>query len=85
MSEKLVSIKVLGSGCANCRRLEALVKEVVAELGAPAEVEHVTDPMKIVDFGVVATPGLVVDGVVKSSGKIPSKAEVTSWIATALR
>ncbi len=79
-----VSIKVLGSGCANCQRLEALAREVVGELGVDASVEHVRDFQKIASYGVMATPGLVVDEVVKSAGRIPSKAEVTTWITTAL-
>ncbi len=79
-----VSIKVLGSGCPNCRKLEALAKEVVGELGADASVEHVHDFQKIAAYGVMATPGLVVDEVVRSAGRIPSKAEVTSWLTTAL-
>jgi small redox-active disulfide protein 2 len=79
-----VSIKILGSGCPNCRKLEALAKEVVGELGADATVEHVHDLKQIAAYGVMATPGLVVDEVVKSAGRIPSKAEVTSWVTTAL-
>ncbi len=79
-----VSVKVLGSGCANCRKLETLAKEVVGELGADASVEHVHDFQKIASYGVMATPGLVVDEVVKATGRIPSKAEVTSWVTTAL-
>ncbi len=79
-----VSIKVLGSGCPNCRKLEALAREVVSELGADASVEHVQDFQKIASYGVMTTPGLVVDEVVRSAGRIPSKAEVTSWLTTAL-
>ncbi len=78
-----VSIKVLGSGCPNCRKLEALAREVVGELRSDASVEHVHDFQKIASYGVMATPGLVVDEVVKSAGRIPSKAEVTSWLTTA--
>ncbi len=79
-----VSIKVLGSGCTNCRKLEALAKAVVGELGGAASVEHVQDFRQIAAYGVMATPGLVVDEVVRSAGRIPSKAEVTSWLTTAL-
>ncbi len=79
-----VSVKVLGSGCANCRKLEALAREVIGELGADAAVEHVQDFRKIAAYGVMVTPGLVVDEVVKSAGRIPSKGEVTSWLTTAL-
>ncbi|MHB1134190.1 MAG: thioredoxin family protein [Chloroflexota bacterium] len=79
-----MDIKVLGSGCANCKRLEALVREVVGELGAPAQVEKVTDFKEIASYGILATPGLVVGGEVKSAGRIPNKAEITSWVTAAL-
>ena len=79
-----LSIKVLGSGCPNCRRLEALAREVVGELGVDASVEHAHDFGRIAAYGLMATPGLVVNEVVKSAGRIPSKAEVTTWITTAM-
>lgn len=79
-----MEIKVLGSGCANCKRLEALVREVVAEMGAEANVVKVTDFKEIASYGILATPGLVVNEAVKSAGRIPSKAEITSWVASAL-
>jgi small redox-active disulfide protein 2 len=79
-----VSIKVLGTGCPNCKRLEAIAREAVAELGVEAQVEKVTDIQKIMGYGIMSTPGLVVDEVVRSAGRIPSKAEVTTWITTAL-
>ncbi len=79
-----VSVKVLGSGCANCRKLESLAREVVGELKADASVEHVQDFQRIASYGVMTTPGLVVDEVVKSAGRIPSKAEVASWLTAAL-
>ena len=77
-------IKILGAGCANCKRLEAITKEVVKELGVPAEIEHVTDYKEIMSYGVMATPGLVIDEKVVSAGRIPSKAEVTTYITSAL-
>jgi len=79
-----MNIKILGSGCANCRKLEALAKEVVSELGVEAQVEEVKDFKAIMSYGIMTTPGLVIDGMVKSAGRIPSKAEITSWITTAL-
>ncbi len=78
-----MEIKVLGSGCANCKRLEALAREVVGELGVPAEIEKVTDFKQIMSYGILATPGLVIDGEVKSAGRIPNKAELSSWITSA--
>ncbi len=79
-----VSIRVLGTGCPNCKKLEAIARDAVAELGIEAQVEHVQDFQQIAAYGVMATPGLVVDDAVKSAGRIPSKAEVTTWITTAL-
>jgi len=78
-----MNIKILGSGCANCNRLEALVREVVGELGIPAEIEKVTDYKEIMRYGIMATPGLVIDGSVKSAGRIPDKAAVVQWVISA--
>ena len=75
-----MDIKVLGPGCAKCHRTEDLVKQAVAESGVDANVEKVTDLMKIAGYGVFGTPAVVVDGEVKSVGKIPSKEDIKSWI-----
>lgn len=75
-----MEIKVLGPGCPKCRQTEKIVKEAVAESGAEARVEKVTDTMQIAGYGVFGTPAVVVDGEVKSVGKIPSKQEVSAWI-----
>lgn len=80
----MLEIKVLGSGCANCKRLEQLAKKVTAELGVAAEIIKVTDPTKYADYGVLSTPGLVINGKTVSSGRVPSLAEITSYITTAL-
>jgi small redox-active disulfide protein 2 len=79
----MLTIKVLGSGCANCKRLEQLTRKVIDELGVEAEVIKVTDPLKYVDYGVMATPGLVINEKTVS-GRIPSMAEVTSFVTSAL-
>jgi small redox-active disulfide protein 2 len=76
-----MEIKVLGPGCAKCKKAEELVKEVVAESGMEAQVEKVTDSMKIAGYGVFGTPSVVVDGDVKCVGKIPTKEEIKEWIA----
>ncbi len=73
-------IKVLGPGCPKCQQAEAAIKEVLAESGVSANVEKITDAMKISEYGVFGTPAVVVDGEVKSVGKIPGKAEIKSWI-----
>ena len=75
-----MEIKVLGPGCAKCSKTEEIVKAAVAEAGVTAEVEKVTDLMKIAGYGVFGTPAVVVDGEVKSVGKIPDKEDVKSWI-----
>jgi small redox-active disulfide protein 2 len=80
----MVKIEVLGSGCANCQRLEKLAREAVAGLGVEAEVEKVTDMKEIMAKGVMATPGLVVNGQVVSKGRVPSASEVSELIARAL-
>jgi len=76
-----MDIKVLGPGCPKCKKTEELVKEAVAESGVNAQIEKVTDTMKIAGYGVFGTPSVVVDGEVKCVGKIPSKEEIKSWIA----
>ena len=75
-----MNIKILGPGCPKCRQTEQLVKEVVAESGVEAQIEKVTDIMKIAGYGVFGTPAVVVDGEVKSVGKIPKKDEIKIWI-----
>lgn len=79
----MLSIKVLGPGCANCKRLEQTAQRAVNSLGVEAQVEKVTDYGQIMGYGVMATPGLVINGKVVSSGRLPSLDEVTSWLATA--
>jgi len=75
-----MQIKVLGPGCKKCHQTETVVKEAVAEANAGAVVEYVTDIAEIAKFGVFSTPAVVIDGVVKSVGKVPTKAEVRSWL-----
>ena len=80
----MLTIKVLGSGCANCKQLEKLTRKVVNELGIEAEVIKVTDHTQYADYGVMSTPGLVIDEKTVSSGRIPSLAEITTFITSAL-
>ncbi len=75
-----MEIKILGPGCPKCKQTEDLVKAVVAETGVDANVEKVSDLMKIAGCGVFGTPAVVVDGEVKSVGKIPTKEEIKAWI-----
>ncbi len=76
-----MDIKVLGPGCPRCHHTEQIVMEAVAESGVHASVEKVTDTMEIAGYGVFGTPAVVVNGEVKSVGKIPKKEEVISWIS----
>jgi small redox-active disulfide protein 2 len=75
-----MKIKVLGPGCARCHQTEELVREAVAEAGVDAEIEKVTDVMKIASYGVLGTPAVIIDEQVKSVGKIPKKEEILKWI-----
>ena len=75
-----MEIKILGPGCPKCKQTEDLVKAVVAETGMDVKVEKVSDLMKIVGYGVFGTPAVVIDGEVKSVGKIPTKEEIKAWI-----
>ena len=73
-------IKILGSGCAKCNRLEQLTREAVAELGIEATFEHVREMDKIMAYPIMTTPALVVDEEVKAAGRIPSKEELLGWL-----
>ena len=80
----MIEIKVLGPGCVNCKRLEQITHRVVDFLAVDANIEKVTDYREIVELGVMATPGLIVNDEVVSSGRIPSETEITDWIIKAL-
>ena len=75
-----MDIKVLGPGCPRCEQTENVVKQALAESGVSATVEKIKDSLKIAEYGVFGTPAVVVDGEVKSVGKIPSKEDVKKWI-----
>ena len=77
-----MDIKVLGPGCNNCVRLEANTREALADLGLIASIEKVTDLGSIVGYGIMTTPGLVVDGQVVSAGRVPSVDDIKRLIAT---
>jgi small redox-active disulfide protein 2 len=76
-----MDLKILGSGCAKCDKLEAAARAAVDELGVEAEFDHVTDPAEIASWGVMATPALVVDDEVVLSGRVPSADEVRDLLA----
>jgi len=77
----MVKIEVLGSGCANCIRLERAAHEAAAMAGVEAEVVKVTDHADIMARGVMSTPGLVIDGKVVSVGRVPSAGDIAEWLA----
>ena len=80
-----MKLEILGSGCANCQKLMAVTQEAVRDLGIDdAELVKVEDFKTIMGYGVMSTPALVIDGKVVVSGKVPSKAEVSSLVTTAL-
>ncbi|MBN2045171.1 MAG: TM0996/MTH895 family glutaredoxin-like protein [Anaerolineales bacterium] len=80
----MLKIKILGSGCPNCKRLEQETKKAVGNLAVEAEFEKVTDYQKILEYDVLSTPGLVINEKVVSTGRIPSQSELVSLLATAL-
>ena len=73
-------IEVLGPGCNNCQRLEANARAAVAMAGIEAEVVKVADYAKIIAYGIMGTPGLVIDGKVLSSGRVPSPGDIAEWL-----
>ncbi len=76
----MVKIEVLGSGCANCKAVEANAREAVSMAGVEAEIVKVTDYAEIASRGVMTTPGLVIDGQVRSTGRIPSVGDIAEWL-----
>ena len=79
-----MKIKILGPGCARCDQLEKTTKEVVKELGIDVSLEHVKDVKEIMEYPILHTPGLVLNEELVCSGRVPTKAEVTTYITTAL-
>jgi len=75
-----MEIKVLGTGCPKCKRLEQLAHEALVEAGVQATITHVTNINDIMAYPIMSTPGLVIDEVLKSSGRLPRKEEIVAWI-----
>jgi small redox-active disulfide protein 2 len=77
-----MKIEILGTGCAKCHKLDELVRATVKEAGVSADISNVEDIKKIITYGVMTTPALVIDGKVKVAGKIPSLAEIKQLIGS---
>jgi small redox-active disulfide protein 2 len=80
----MLTIKVLGPGCPNCKKVEMIARQALEAIGAQAEVVKVTDYSQIIEYNILSTPGLVINEKVVSSGRIPTQAEVITWVADAL-
>lgn len=78
-----INIKVLGPGCNNCHLVEEHAKAAVDQLGLDAEIEHVTERAEYPRYGLLYTPGLVIDGKLVSGGRIPSITEIAAWLENA--
>jgi len=81
----MVHVKVLGTECANCRRLEASVRRVVAAQGIEAQIEKVTDLGEIMKYAILATPGLVINEKLVAAGRIPPDNNIAAWLTAAAR
>ena len=80
----MLTIKILGSGCANCKNVESVARQAVAGLAIEAEVIKVTEYKDILAYKILSTPGLVINEKVVCAGRIPTSAEVTTWLVNAL-
>ncbi len=76
----MTKIEVLGPGCTNCARLEKNTREAIAMAGIDAEITKVTDYAEIMAYGIMSTPGLVIDGTVVSYGRVPSVGDIEAWL-----
>lgn len=76
----MLNIKILGGGCANCKKLEAVTRQVVENQGIEASFEKVTETSEIMKYPIMSTPGLVINEKLVCAGRIPSEAEIQTWL-----
>lgn len=79
----MIEVKILGTGCIKCNRLEQLAREAIAEAGVEAALSHVTDINAIFEYPITVTPALVINEEVKSSGNLPHKPQIVAWLQAA--
>ncbi len=75
-----MKIKLYGPGCARCKQTEEIVRRALAETGVQADVDKVTDILELASAGILATPAVAIDDVIKTSGRIPKLEEVKTWV-----
>ncbi|OGO49214.1 MAG: glutaredoxin [Chloroflexi bacterium RBG_16_63_12] len=80
----MLKIKVLGPGCSNCQKLAYLTQRAITHLSIEAEIEKITDYAEITKYPILSTPGLVIDEQLVCAGRVPSEAEITTWLVNAL-
>ena len=79
----MLNIKILGPGCANCSKVEQITRKAVNEMGFQADISKITDYGEIMSYPIISTPGLVINGDVVCSGRVPTQTEVTTWLVNA--
>ena len=79
----MLTVKILGTGCPNCKKVEAIARQTVEMMGMQAEIIKVTDYNQIMEYNIISTPGLVINEKLVCAGRIPSTSEVTTWLANA--
>ncbi len=80
----MLTIKILGPGCSNCKKLESITRDAVLRSGVEAQIEKVTEYAGIMKYNILSTPGLVINEKVMSAGRIPSEAQIITMLTTAL-
>jgi len=83
LENNMLTIKILGPGCANCNKMEQITRKAVSEMGFQADISKISDYGEIMAYPIISTPGLVIDEEVVCSGRVPTHAEVTTWLVDA--